>query len=58
MPVHDERYEVCLRLVEFFEGNDEEQFTVSNLVAKMGEFLNRICLDPYYKKYLNISKTS
>lgn len=51
-PGHDERYQAFLKLATFFEENDEEQYTVSELVVKMGELLNGTDLEPYSNKYL------
>ena len=51
-PVADERYSAFMEVVKFIEEEEDEQFTINNLVTKMAEFLENTNHEAYGTQYM------
>lgn len=51
-PTNDDQEQAFLKTCEYLEANDDEQWTVSTLVKKMGELLHHIDALPYGNQYM------
>lgn len=54
-PENAAKQEAFVKVAEYLKANDEEQTTISDLIDKMGEFLQGTDLEPYGFTYMKTS---